>query len=606
MELSKLQRNIAEAKEDKIVVISSAASGKTTTLTERVRYLISNQLVDRKKTYVITFTNLAAYEMRDRLGEGFKDIFIGTIHSLANYILRSIGVDTSSVLSEEKFDKLFEMIQDHRDAIPAADCIIGDEMQDSNEEQMEFLLDVLKPRCFTLFGDPRQSIYRFIDARPDILISIAKREDVKEYRLNENYRNAPEILDHSKMIIRQNGYDYLDDSVAMRKNARGYVLNVEYSPDSIVTAIQKKVELGDHYKDWFVLCRLNKDIDEFVEYCDKYNLPYDIIRRADFDTYQQLEEKMEKDTVKVMTVHQCVSGDTLVHTNQGIMKIEELVNTKPSGIMVYNGEEYAEVEDFIDNGEENVYEITTKYGNTVKVTENHNCICLDKEELLRKIKVKSLLGKEVLVKKEVPQSNEEVLLTAPDKEKIGFISKSKNERLVGIESKRQTKNKSHTLAKIIQKYKGCFKAPKNFWSNMERGSALTEQSFYNAYEMMPAEIQNNKDIQFIKWVFDNYQVEEVTSIADKGIEHTYCLTMKGRAQFLQNNFLFGNCKGLEADNVVVIGCILNKHGRAAEKEENTCINYVAATRARNMLVWTYSRHPNFGKKKLPRGINNWE
>ena len=42
------------------------------------------------------------------------------------------------------------------------------------------------------------------------------------------------------------------------------------------------------------------------------------------------------------------------------------------------------------------------------------------------------------------------------------------------------------------------------------------------------------------------------------------------------------------------------------KEENTCINYVAATRARNLLVWTFNRSPLYGRKKLPNGMKDWE
>ena len=41
-------------------------------------------------------------------------------------------------------------------------------------------------------------------------------------------------------------------------------------------------------------------------------------------------------------------------------------------------------------------------------------------------------------------------------------------------------------------------------------------------------------------------------------------------------------KGLEADNVVVIGT------RNRDVEEK-CVSYVAATRARNLLVWTYKK-----------------
>ena len=54
-------------------------------------------------------------------------------------------------------------------------------------------------------------------------------------------------------------------------------------------------------------------------------------------------------------------------------------------------------------------------------------------------------------------------------------------------------------------------------------------------------------------------------------------------------------KGLEANNVVVIGAKFFN-------TEERCVSYVAATRARNMLVWT--RMPS--KRKSNYGISSWE
>ena len=51
--------------------------------------------------------------------------------------------------------------------------------------------------------------------------------------------------------------------------------------------------------------------------------------------------------------------------------------------------------------------------------------------------------------------------------------------------------------------------------------------------------------------------------------------------FIEINWVtIHTAKGLEADNVVVIGA------RYRDIEEK-CVNYVAATRARNLLVWAY-------------------
>ncbi len=110
MELSKLQKEIVNATESRIVVVASAAAGKTRVLTERVRKMLRDG-IEPKDIAVITFTNLAAQELRERLAEDYKDgIYIGTIHALANYFLLSHGIPTDAYLDKnnDKFDLLFE------------------------------------------------------------------------------------------------------------------------------------------------------------------------------------------------------------------------------------------------------------------------------------------------------------------------------------------------------------------------------------------------------------------------------------------------------------------------------------------------------------------
>jgi DNA helicase-2/ATP-dependent DNA helicase PcrA len=91
MNISNLQREIIEAKEDKVVVLARSAVGKTTCLTERVRSWLQNG-VKPSEICAITFTNLAANEMQVRLAEDYKSgMFIGTIHALAARFLMMGG-----------------------------------------------------------------------------------------------------------------------------------------------------------------------------------------------------------------------------------------------------------------------------------------------------------------------------------------------------------------------------------------------------------------------------------------------------------------------------------------------------------------------------------
>lgn len=156
MNFTETQEKILSANESKVVVMSSAASGKTALLTEKVRRILQSG-VDPRKVAVITFTNMAATELIQRLGADYKDgIFIGTIHALANYMLRAGGVDTSKVLNDEKFDELFELIVKNQHCIKHLDWVLLDEAQDSDPLQFNFLFGMIDPPNFFVTGDLKQ------------------------------------------------------------------------------------------------------------------------------------------------------------------------------------------------------------------------------------------------------------------------------------------------------------------------------------------------------------------------------------------------------------------------------------------------------------------
>ncbi|OAL10766.1 DNA helicase UvrD [Candidatus Mycoplasma haematobovis] len=93
MELNAEQERAVKAELSPILVIAPAGTGKTRVLTERIIYLIEEGIVRPDEVLAITFTNLAANEMVNRVGKRIKDKHkipdaIGTIHSLFAEILR--------------------------------------------------------------------------------------------------------------------------------------------------------------------------------------------------------------------------------------------------------------------------------------------------------------------------------------------------------------------------------------------------------------------------------------------------------------------------------------------------------------------------------------
>ena len=95
MNLSEKQKQIVKHVDGALLVKAGPGSGKTRILTERVKYLLTKK--KRCKVLALTFSNIAAEEMRSRLetdpevGDAIERVTIGTIHSFCLDIIQSRG-----------------------------------------------------------------------------------------------------------------------------------------------------------------------------------------------------------------------------------------------------------------------------------------------------------------------------------------------------------------------------------------------------------------------------------------------------------------------------------------------------------------------------------
>lgn len=317
MELNDMQKVVVTTDEPKVLVISAAASGKTAVLTARLKYLLDKG-EDPSKIVCITFTNAAAAVLRERIGD-YPSLFIGTVHSYCNKLLLMSGYDTSQIIGEEKFDQLFEIIKDRPQAIKEVNHLLLDEGQDSTEDELFFMLDIIQPKNFMIVADWKQQLYSFRGADSTRLRELSQDWDVMTYDLNKNYRNSSRILSFAKDIIKKNGRQYVDYSIPMR-GTEGQVIEGEFTNSQIAEAIKN----DGHYNDWFVLCRTNNELSSIKSYLEKSGIPCDSFKRAELDA-QEFAEAMARDTVKVLTIH----------TSKGL----ERKNVVVIGARFYNADE---------------------------------------------------------------------------------------------------------------------------------------------------------------------------------------------------------------------------------------------------------------------------
>ncbi len=90
--LNPAQREAVEHVHGSLLVLAGAGSGKTRVLTTRIANLIEHHDVPPERIFAVTFTNKAAGEMKQRIGQLLQrdpsGLWIGTFHSLSARLLR--------------------------------------------------------------------------------------------------------------------------------------------------------------------------------------------------------------------------------------------------------------------------------------------------------------------------------------------------------------------------------------------------------------------------------------------------------------------------------------------------------------------------------------
>lgn len=126
MDLNKEQLEAVTYTGGALLVLAGAGSGKTKVLTHRVAYFIEKGITKPENCLLLTFTNKASREMRDRIESLLSERhiesspigFAGTFHSFCARVLRidgkAIGIDTNFLIYDDNDQKdlIKEIIND--------------------------------------------------------------------------------------------------------------------------------------------------------------------------------------------------------------------------------------------------------------------------------------------------------------------------------------------------------------------------------------------------------------------------------------------------------------------------------------------------------------
>ncbi len=111
MNLDKAQQTAVHHRDGPAMVLAGPGSGKTTVLTERLRFLIVKEHIDPSSILVITFSRAAAREMQERfllrMDRQYLPVTFGTFHAVFFHILQNAYGYTSEQIVRENVKRRF-------------------------------------------------------------------------------------------------------------------------------------------------------------------------------------------------------------------------------------------------------------------------------------------------------------------------------------------------------------------------------------------------------------------------------------------------------------------------------------------------------------------
>ena len=321
--LDEFQENAVKNTNNQLLIIAGPGSGKTTVLTKRIAYLISEKNVPAENCLAITFTRKASQEMRDRLkkllNEKSDNVSIHTFHSLCFSILKEnhqkLGLEKDfTVISKEekslyKADELPENLLEFDDLITMTLKLFNensdvlknyrerfryisvDEYQDIDENQYE-LIKLLVPQDGNILaiGDPNQAIYGFRGGNSKFFNNF--KEDypnTQTVNLKNNYRSTNTIVNASNQMIDSyniiSKYDKPHEKITIhtaptdKAEAEFVVSTIEnmiggHSFFSLDSDRAEGQEENYSFSDFAILYRTSTQIKPLIEALQRSGMPY--------------------------------------------------------------------------------------------------------------------------------------------------------------------------------------------------------------------------------------------------------------------------------------------------------------------------------------------
>lgn len=363
------QEHAIKNENNQLIITAGPGAGKTTVLTRRIAYLISQKNVPPESCLAITFTKKAAGEMRERLKkllpEDFDKINIHTFHSLCFSILKQnyqqAGLDKDFMVISEQEKKLLEK-EYKKDKMLVFDDLISltlklfeenpsikesyqklfqfvsvDEYQDIDKNQYK-LIKLLVPQEGNIcaIGDPNQAIYGFRGGNPKFFNNFAEDyPKAKIINLKNNYRSAANIVDASNQML--NSFNIISKYGMNNEKITLYTAQTDKAEAEFIVKTTEDM-IGGHsffsldsnrasgegsnlsFSDFAILYRTSSQIAPVEEALKRSGMPY-----AKFSNNLLCDNKHIQTLIKKLTTNISITEQLKLFKQQFSDKIEDYI-----------------------------------------------------------------------------------------------------------------------------------------------------------------------------------------------------------------------------------------------------------------------------------------
>jgi len=292
-------------------IIASAGSGKTTTLTARIAWLITHYNIKPESIVLMTFSRNAAQQMLTRIEQliGPSKVWAGTFHGLARNLLHTY--DSSTLGTLYFVDELIGMgttwltTAKGRAWVGKLRYVGVDEFQDINAAQWKMVERMLHPGAKLLVvGDDAQNIYTWRGSDVKFILDLDKKvSGLIDDQLRINYRSSESIIGAANAVMK------FIPTLPWKKSMLGSGKLAGHKPDVrffwrmsdetrwVIQTI-KEIRKQNPKLSMAILSRTNLDLFRCEEECLSELIPYRLR-----DCGKDEEDTQETSCVDLVTLH---------------------------------------------------------------------------------------------------------------------------------------------------------------------------------------------------------------------------------------------------------------------------------------------------------------